>query len=425
MSFRTLLPAIALIGAFSLTACNGDGTLSPTPRPPQAVFAKWCNGLEPDWVAVQDGDSAWTQLQPTSANGQVTFHHDFVSDRGAIATLQILGGGFTALQVLYGTPDELSTVGNTKPLFCDQTSPISKVLLGGIVGVDTNETVLMAGDLSQDGSPWGGGGFSLPNISEGPHDVIAVRSTRINGQSDVTGFILRRDVDLPDSTYMPVVDFASNETITPVSQTLTLNGQDASGASIFTRLITPTSEVPLINQHVTSQLLARVFKVLPENKLRAGDLFELQAQAVSPGTGGPRLIVQYFRTPSDRSLTLPAALLKPTITTVATTPRLRLKAHFTPQADYDRRYGITYQQGTNLTVSVLMTAGYSALAGGYDLTVPDLNGVPGFDPAWALQAGTAILWNAGAQGGTMGLGVDALPADGLFRTGGGVIGSIP
>lgn len=253
--------------------------------------------------------------------------------------------------------------------------------------------------------------------------MIAVRSTRTNGQSAVTGFILRRDVDLPDSTYMPVVDFASNETITPVSQTLTLNGQDATGASLFVRLITPTSEVPLINVQATSQLVARVFKVLPENKLRAGDLFQLQALGVTPT--GPRFVQSWFHTPSDRSLTLPAALLAPTVTSAATVPLLRLKAHFTPQADYDRQYAITYQQGTDKTVSVLMTSGFAALAGGYDLTVPDLTGVPGFDSAWGLQAGTAILWNAGALGGTMGLGPSAIPADGMFRTVGATIGSIP
>lgn len=167
MSFRIVRSAITLIGAVSLAACNSDGTVSLTPRQPQAVFAKWCSGLEPAWVAVQDGDSAWTRLQPTTVNGNVVFQHEFVSDRGGIATLSRGGGGFTALQLLYGTPTELETVGNTKPLFCGTT--ISKVLLGGIVGVDTNETVLMAGDLSQDGSPWGGGGFALPNITEGPH----------------------------------------------------------------------------------------------------------------------------------------------------------------------------------------------------------------------------------------------------------------
>ena len=77
---------------------------------------------------------------------------------------------------------------------------------------------------------------------------------------------------------------------------------------------------------------------------------------------------------------------------------------------------MTYQQGTTRIVSLTMTAGYAALTvSGYDLIVPDLSGVPGFDPAWALHPGVLLLWTAGRSGGTLGLGVNAIPADGTTQ----------
>ena len=61
-----------------------------------------------------------------------------------------------------------------------------------------------------------------------------------------------------------------------------------------------------------------------------------------------------------------------------------------------------------------MTAAYAALsANGFDLTVPELSAVTGFDPAWALQNdGNSMFWNAGRVGGTLGLGANVVPFNG-------------
>jgi hypothetical protein len=61
-----------------------------------------------------------------------------------------------------------------------------------------------------------------------------------------------------------------------------------------------------------------------------------------------------------------------------------------------------------------MTPAYAALAGGYDLDLPDLTGVSGFDLSWALKAGV-INWTATRNGGTLPLARDAKPVDGATR----------
>jgi hypothetical protein len=163
---------------------------------------------------------------------------------------------------------------------------------------------------------------------------------------------------------------------------------------------------------------------MPEAQLRPGDL-QLLSASVGSTISSPRAARVYFRAPADRTLTLGAPCIAPTFSTVATAPTLRLRAQFVPQSDYDRSAVITYQQGLETIVSIYMTAGYAALTGaGYDLLVPDLSSAAGFDPAWTLHAGEAVLWNAVRVGGTLGYGRDAAVSNGTTRRSAEATGTI-
>ncbi len=407
-----------ILACAALSACSDPGNSSPgepsTPPGPETVQVAYCSGLQPEWVAFQDGDGPWTRAAPTATGGNTTFQHAFQTNRGGIATLTLDGGGLTVLSVLYGAPAELATAGVTKALFCGD--PVSKTLLGTVVGLDTDESAVVSGGLLSRSrvAPNGGGGFALKALPSGPHDLIAARTTRVNGQDAVTGFILRRDVDLPDSTTLPVLDFTSPEAFPPALASLTIDGIGPEGASAGVRLITGTSEILLSPVLGAPHDAVRPYPALPTARLRPGDLHVLSAAAAIDAAG--RIAQLYFRSPSDRTLTLPAPLLRPTIDMVATAPFLRPRARFVAQGDYDRAASITYQQGTTTIVSLSMTAAYAALTGGgYELVVPDLSGTPGFDPAWALHPGHLLLWTAGRTGGTLGLGVDAIPSEGATQ----------
>lgn len=412
----------------ALSACSDPGISSPggpsTPPGPQTVQVAYCSGLQPEWVAFQDGDGPWTQAAPTATGGNTTFQHAFQTNRGGIATMTLQGGGLTVLSVLYGAPAELATAGDTRALFCGD--PVSKTLLGTVAGLDTNESAVVSGGLLSRNlvTPAGGGRFALKALPSGPLDLVAARTTRVNGEALVTGLILRRDVDLPDSTTLPVLDFTSPEAFLPTLATLTINGIGPEGASAGVRLVTRTTEILLSPVPRVSRDVARLYSALPLAHLRPGDLQVLFASAV---TGAASRIAQlYFRSPSDQTLTLPTPLVRPTIDTVAMTPFLRLRARFVPQGDYDRAASMTYQQGTTTIVSLSMTAAYAALTvGGYELVVPDLSGTSEFDPAWALHPGGRLLWTAGRIGGTLGLGVGALSSDGATQRTGFATDTIP
>jgi hypothetical protein len=62
-----------------------------------------------------------------------------------------------------------------------------------------------------------------------------------------------------------------------------------------------------------------------------------------------------------------------------------------------------------------MTPSYASMFGGYDIDIPDLTTVAGFDPRWTLRSGMNVTWTAVAVGGTLPLGRTPVPFDGAIR----------
>jgi len=343
----------------------------------------------------------------------LTFRHEFSADRGALATLSRVGGNMTVLSVLYGTPAELVTAGDTNPRDCGPAP--AKTWLGTVAQLDTNESAFVATSFNSRVRVSVDRTFELKGLSSGPRDLLALRTTRTDGSDVITRLILRRDIDLPDSATLPVLDFASAEAFAPAVANVSLNGLGAEAAASGTRLLTNHDEIAVSLLIGLTTDVTRPYVALPESQLLASDLQILAASVNAATTGSARSAALYFRTPTDRTLTLGAPLIPPTFSTVASAPALRLRAHFVPQSEYDRSAVVSYQQGTTTFVVISMTATYAALTGtGYDLVVPDLSGAVGFDPAWSLHPG-ALLWTAGRIGGTLGLGRNAVPSDGAVQ----------
>jgi len=405
---------LLLIAAVS--ACS-DGTLPstpPPPPPPTPVAVAYCDGLEPMWVAFQDGDGAWTQALPTPSGSNTTFRSEFSAGRGAIATLSRVGDNMTVLSVLYGTPAELLTAGDTNPRDCGPAP--AKTLLGTVAQLDTNETAFVSASFNSRVRVSVDRTFELKGLASGPRDLLATRTTRTDGSDVITRLLLRRGVDVPDSTTLPVLDFASAEAFAPAVANVSLDGLGAESAASGTRLLTERDELTVSLMIGPTTAVTRPYVALPESQLLAGDLQILSASVSAATTGSARSATLYFRTPTGRTLTLGAPLIPPVFSTVASAPALRLRAHFVPQSEYDRSAVVVYQQGTTTFVAISMTAAYAALTEtGYDLVVPDLAGAVGFDSAWSLHPGATLLWSAGRIGGTLGLGRDAVPSDGTVQ----------
>jgi hypothetical protein len=407
---------VELIVTLSILSACSDSVTSPPPvvdrgDPPLAVSVAFCAGLEPTWIAFQDGDGSWTQSLPATTAGKVHFRHTFMANRGAVAQARDFGTGLTTLSVQYGAPAELATVSDTNPVHCGP--PISKTLLGTVAGVDTTEVALVSAGFSssQFVFPDEGNTFSLRGLIEGPQDILATRTARVNGVPTLTKVILRHNPELPDSATLPILDFSSAEAFAPAAARLNLTGLGPEGAISLTKLRTAISDHVLAFSTTTAAAV-RSYNAIPEAKLQAGDLQLLIATA-APTTGSSiRSSLVYFRSPLDQTLAIGPESLAPALSTIATAPALRLRAQLAPQPDYDRITSINYQQGQTI-VSLGMTAAYVALnGGGYDLLIPDFTGVSGFESRWALHGSGSVFWTVTRMGGTLGLGPNAIPVNG-------------
>src|SRR5690349_4402877 len=363
-------------------ACNSE-SVGPRPVPDRAVAVSYCAAIAPIWVAFRDGDGAWTRETPSVAGSTTTFRHTFTGNRAAIASLTpVLDGEFSVLRVLYGAPEELSTDGDTTSADCLTGTP--KSLHGTVSGIATTDAAFIAvGPLARTGVvPREGLDFTIEGVAAGPQDLLAVRTA----QAAPPRLIIRRDLDLPNGSVVPTLDFASAEAFDMVTATLTIAnlGGDANPVVDFSVLTTPHGEFPLPIA-ASGNGSPQPYLALPADKLLAGDLERLH---VSANGNTSRTADLYFRTPTDRTVTLGSQIATPTISVIAGGAAPRLRARYVAQVDYDKLSSIVYNQPTSTGfIAVSMTPAYAALAGGYNLDLADLTGVSGFDPSWALEAG--------------------------------------
>jgi hypothetical protein len=424
---KAVLEHAVIAGLALACACSDSTSPSKQPGGPGlTVTVAFCAGSEPNWLAFQDGNGAWTRARPVSNGSRITFQQTLTSNRAAVATARVFRR-LTSVAIQYGIPAELAIVGDTNPLQCG--GPVGRALLGSIAALDTNEVASVSAGLSirVPVPPGGDNSFALEGLSPGPQEILATRFTRVSATSTVLRrIILRRTGDLPDSTILPVFDFASAESFAPATGTLTITGLGPEGAIANTLLRTAHSQSLVNIGQEDRNAATRSYLAIPEGQLEPGDLQALLVTADPVEGNVIRTASVYFRAPVEQTVMLGSAVPVPSFSTVATTPALRLRARFTTQDEYDRLTSISFQQGDSIVVTVGATAAYVALTGGaYDLTVPDLSQAPGFDPRWTLRPGVSVFWSAQRTGGTLGLGLDAVPTDGATSRTGLSFGTLP
>lgn len=425
MTRGALLAALAFVSS----AC-ADGDAPPVAPPGDLrtpLDVVFCRRTAPQWVAFQDGDGTWSRAQPIADGPRVRFHHDFSANRGAVATTRALvSPASTALEIQYGAVAELAAVGDTTSTPCADAGLVT--LSGSVAGLQTNDVaVVTAGFTSRETLLPSSEGFKLTlrGPPAPPQDILATRARIAGDNVTVTGFILRRAVAARDTDTLPVFDFDSPEAFMPTIRNLTITGLGPDDFIAFTGLRTAHSVsvvLPVTSDDATAM---RPYYAVPASHLAAGDVQFLTARAASASTGVLRRATAYFRAPIDVTLAFGGEVVPPEVSVVASEPTLRLRAHFAPQGNYDRLTTITYRaQGA--VVSVAMTDAYARLSGnGYDLVVPELTGVPGFDPRWALRGGSGVNWSVVLIGGTLGLGLDAVPTDGATQLAAELAGLMP
>jgi hypothetical protein len=371
-------------------------------------------------VAFRDGDGNW-ERESAVGTSRKTFQHEFASARAAMASVTpVLDGQFTVLRIAYGKPEELATEGDTLSSGCITDMP--KTFHGSVAGVDeTQAAIVSVGPFGRTSvQPRLSLDFEVEGVPNGPQDLLAVRTA--HGQSP-NRLILRRNLDLPNGSLLPTLDFDAPEAFDVITPTVTLENLRGEPAVTSTTLITRRASFTLPLPVNATANATQSYVSVPTGKLIDGDLQQLHVS-----TGGPtfRSTDVYYRQPGDRTVRLGDPMTAPTITTIATEGSLRPRARFDTQADYNQQTFVVYEQPARPTfVVVSMTAAYAAQNGGYDLDLPDLSTVPGFDPQWTLRPGMFTTWTVSRIGGTLPIGRSVPPTDGATRRAVTVQGTVP
>ena len=407
-----------IVCAMLVAACSED-PIGPRPVAETAVAVTYCAAAAPTWVAFRDGDGPWTQQLADGTGSRTTFRKAFTSNRAAMASLTpLLDGQLTVLRVLYGTPAEMSTEGDTAVVDC-VVDP-GKTLRGVVAGLDTTQlAAISVGPFARAAVRARLGlDFSLNGVASGPQNLLATRTT---SGTMATRFILRRDLDLPSGALLPTLDFESAEAFDAVRANVGIENLGGDAAVNSTSLFTNRGSFPL--SVTVRNTPTQPYVALPSSKLVAGDVQELHISTNDSVT--TRTADVYFQAPVDRTVRVGDRIDTPAISTIARDGALRLRARFAPQADYDRLTAVVYEQpATGTFVVISMTSAYAALAGAYDLDVPDLSAAAGFDASTALLPAMTVVWNAFRVGGTLPIGRNAVPSNGATRRTTGTRGEI-
>jgi hypothetical protein len=376
--------------SLTVTASGGGGG---------AIAYRFCDPARiPLWFAFKDGTSgAWTRV---TAGANNTYSFTLSSAVGGVAFVQNNGGGGFQGTINLNSAAELAGIASAE---CT-TTPDTKSLTASFTGLTTNASQLQGGTVTIAGgtgtSSTAATPFQVTGVGNRLSDLFAYRTTTL--LSTITQSIdkvaLRRNVNYAANSTVPVIDFEGAESFAPASVVITLANAGGDQTSILSTFQTANGAAgALIN------LFGATVLGVPASKTQAGDLHTVFAQASAAGNNAYRVVAQYNRDLTARTLTFGAALNAPTITTPGSG---RVKVTGSWQADYGDAGSAAMSQGSAASTRAWTISGSRAYFGagssGYEFELSDFSGVAGFQATWGLAAGLATQVTTNIAGSLVG-----------------------
>lgn len=372
-------------------------------------------GNIPIWFAAQNGVSgAWTQVA-VGANNSYTFN---VAGLGGAAWVTQNGVSDFDLTIAYGSQSELAAQGQSHCV-----SPVFKTVTGSASGFGlTNSDFVSVSLGTASASPpptFATPNFTIANVPDGLRDLVGTRNG-FDIANPLAGFVLNklfltRGLNPANGSSVGVVDFnSSTDAFDPVAQTLTVNGP-AVGETVSSNVSFITSNGSFASLGASTTTAAASSPVLnffavPAARTVAGDVnsvFALSATMSGNAIIAARAVTASFRNAANQSVTLGAVVSTPTVTTLTSTPYVRLRTQLARQPDYQDYWTFNYSQsagGVVRSVVTQLSATYQGSASTVDLSVPDFTLVGGWQNTWGLQQSTSISHSATAIGWVTGGG---------------------
>jgi len=362
----------------------------------------FCTADAPVWVAQKDNSGAWTHVVASAGS---TYQFSFPSGKGGVAFVDTVGTG-TDLTVVYGTVAEFTSLGGSASFHgCGV-----KNVTGTVANVGATEIASVSLGFSSattfQGIPSPAPAFpafTLANVPAGSLDLIAYRSDAAFAANKV---ILRRGLNV---TSLPVLDFNAAEAFVPVTANVTVTGLGSDEASIISSYGGVYGSRTIGNLSFTDSYISTTgavpYTAIPvaqlTNPLELSQLYAFSNDATN--SDFERVSGVYFHTPANKTIAMGPVMSTPTVTKnvsgIYAWPRVVL----TSQTQYNRLFSANYNQSSlQRSADVFATAGYYGGAPAtWDVTVPDLSGVPGWTTTWGLSGSSSIEWGVSVDGGAV------------------------
>ncbi|MBI5489153.1 MAG: hypothetical protein HY905_17590 [Deltaproteobacteria bacterium] len=329
------------------------------------------------FLAFRDGDGAWQ----AGAGTDGVYEFDCTTGRYGIA---VIGAGpRRTVRVFYGTMADATTL-----RFAG--SPVSMTwscdLGGSISGVGPFEglTLCLTGEAEQSRSdpPPIGGSYAW-TVQCGTYVLTALRTS---GGAALQSF-RSGSFDTPSIGTADVGIAFTAAAPTTIEHTATLVGLDPAETYVLgSELLTRAYEGCPISSTSTGDTV----RVVSESILSPTETHRVSLKATGPSADYVRVADVFSRAASSPSLVLPARPSSaPVVSPVSTSPP-RIDVRFEPQA-WIELYTLEARQAPPAFGWVVdATAGW--IVGGDRLEMPDLSGVPGWNPVADLVPGTPLDW---------------------------------
>ena len=346
----------------------------------------------PIWFAVQSGSGPWTRI--TSTNNAFTFTPGAT---GAIAFVR-KDGATTETQVFYASAAEFASIAIAGP--CTYSAPTGTKRISGTwanvgqLSTGTRPRLVIGGatfdrtsDLTQS--------FSLTNVPKGARDLIFSRQAA-PGLLGVQRMVLRRGTNYADNAQISI-DAGGTESFIPAAGAITISSLPDTTSVEVSLITTNGGSAPYYSSFgvpVSGGNSKANFFGLPDTLLQTGDFHSV---SVGAGSGTSFRFVQLITHSVIATTTAfgPSLGTGTKITTIGTTPNLRLRGQVPTVGTYTSGAAVDLQQNSN-GVSLVMTAAYlNSTPTTWTVDVPDLSSA-GYDATWGLKSGVGVSWNATA-----------------------------
>ncbi|HWP69821.1 MAG TPA: hypothetical protein VNM36_01920 [Gemmatimonadaceae bacterium] len=431
-----------------LTARTSQLTITVVPAPPSGknVTYYFCTVDDvPTFFAYQDGAGAWQSATGVSSGGTTTFSFNITQGRGGVLSVyqysaaavarvpgrtrgarmnrtttsasmlrdplgarrkasgrssaftQAAVGDVYETYVLFGSTTELAQDGLDA---CGQAAEPTKTVRGSVSGIVAGQYAMVS--LGSATEIFDGATFTNPvtlhDVLPGLHDLVGSRIATPGAPPDK--LIIFRNLNVPDQGSLPSpIDFNGPASLVPATATATISGAAAGDQlEIFVGLLTANRGGQLWSDLAPSPVAARPWAGLNSANMITGDMHHLFAFA-SRSTGGLanfRVVSKTVGPVSNQALALGAEVPAPAVLAVSggAYPRYRFQGSLA--SDYNKRVSLDVvgeEDGSNALYIVTSVAWLTASGtpGAYDVTMPDIAGLPGFPAAARLSAGDNVI----------------------------------